>query len=390
MINAGSALCLKCGNILTEAYYHNGASGAWVRLKKSGRKNFSVEEYVHPTKNRPDCTNFRLNKDCESDVNIMSGTIYVDFCEKGVDAKKKPFHRCCPECGDNKIFSKFGLLPTYVIAVIGARTVGKTSWIYALSSINNQNKLLRNTYPYCIDSARWEVAFNSIEATPLSSMGSSRLFTISKRGTRRTKKKAVANILMLDFAGELFANTGNEDSARAEEYDRMCRLLSGTHDYDGADAVIFMDAPNSQFDPVIPYNSVQELGVLEQKPVAYVVNKVDMMFDNPPRIPLRDSDAKTDLFTRDTFTLSTDAAVYKKSEIVPRVMLETVLASKYNELAHRILTENPRSAGFFIQTTEERTEGEASRPSDSGSDVSINVLDPIIWLLNELDIFPIL
>ena len=387
MINAGSALCLKCGNILTDAYYYNSAAGAWVRLKKSGRKNFSVEAYT--PKNRPDCTDFRLNANHKADVDIMSDIIYVDFKEKGSLTENKPFHRCCPNCNGSEVFSKFGLLPTYVIAIIGARTVGKSSWIHALSSINNQNKLLRRTYPYCIDSSRWEVGFDSIEATPVGEMGSSRLFTISKRGSRRTRKKAVANILLLDFAGELFASSGEKSTVRDEEFARMCRLLRGTHVYDGADAVIFMDAPNSQFDPVIPYNSVQELGVLEEKPVAYVVNKIDKMFDNPPKIKLQDCDVKTDLFTKDTFTLSTSADVYKKSEIVPRVLLETYLATNYNELARRILTENPRSAGFFIQTTADPDEGASARPSDIGSDVSINVLDPIIWLLNELDIFPI-
>lgn len=396
MINAGSALCLKCGNILTEAYYFNSSSNAWVRLKKSGRKNFSVEEFIPSSKSRTGCTGFSLNKNHKADVSIMSDTIHVDFFEKGERAENKQFHRCCPECNGSEVFSKFGLLPTYVIAVIGARTVGKTSWIKALSKINNQNKLLRRTYPYCIDSARWEIDFKLIKATDLNDMGSTNLLTISKRGTRHTTKKAVANVLMLDFAGELFASTDKieDKQTRVEEYDRMCRLLRGTHDYNGADAVVFMDAPNSQFDPVVPYNSVKELGVLEKKPVAYVVNKVDMMFDNPPKVSLPGSDAKTDLFTSDTFAHNADADIYKKSEIVPRVMLETYLASKYNELAHRILTENPHSAGFFIQTTDavtdETSDDAPERHSDTGSDVSINVLDPIIWLLNELDIFPIL
>ena len=98
MINAGSALCLKCGNILTEAYYHNGSADAWVRLKKSGRKNFSVEGFVPASKSRSDCTGFSLNKQHKADVSIMSDTIYVDFFEKGEQSDNKPFHRCCPEC----------------------------------------------------------------------------------------------------------------------------------------------------------------------------------------------------------------------------------------------------------------------------------------------------
>ena len=88
------------------------------------------------------------------------------------------------------------------------------------------------------------------------------------------------------------------------------------------------------------------------------------------------------LLTEDTFAAQ-GRAMYQKRALLPRIALETALLKKFRPIVE-LATNQTRAAGFLIKATTPTEESDFLNFADS-----INVMDPLLWILNELDIFPL-
>ena len=412
MLNAGSVVCLHCGRVIKKLYYYCNQYKAWVVLNRSTTGKYFVEKYTPDGNegNSSKVTEVKLTPKMDNFRKGLCDTIHVNLVFDGSSLHNVAFTRCCPFCasvtGDenvNEIFEGMGALPTYVIAVIGTRTVGKSCWLGSLSYVGNQNAII---YDYILESLFVEGSKSGkMQATLVNSRGKTSLLTISKKVKDTGRKEPVANVLVLDVAGELFLS-GNEDTFRRSQ---AYTLFAGTEDFTGVDAVVFMDAADCvEKDLTTAYDRVRRLGLLEEKPVAYVLNKMDLLFKKPPTVKLDEEDIAVPILTSNTFR-KFDRQYYGKY-IVPRVKLETLIAAQYREVAQNIFLNNPCAAGFVIKTGEpikDDSEKKSalisfdyanSKSNDDSKKLSvqdldyaksINVMDPLIWVLNELDILPI-
>lgn len=397
MLKAGTTLCLHCGHIFSKLYYYNSKNALWVTLNRTVTGKYYVEQFTNENSgNYNDAlvfSDFKLSPRKNTFKKGLNEAIYVDFMNNGVQEKECLFKRCCPVCSVkgavHEVFEGLGDLPTYVVAVIGTKSVGKSCWIHALGCVENQNALAN--YQYRIKSARAESSnVANMSSTLINRRGETALLTISKRVGSTFRD--IVKVLMLDVAGELFSKDKKEEFLKSQAY----TLFKGTDDYSGVDAVIFMDSADDNkakkdvADITEVYNSVNGFKLLQDKPVAYVLNKVDMLFENPPMTPVMGSDKKAPLFTADTFK-NYGEDIYDKSKLMSRFCLEKMIlnSSNFRAIAESIFDDNPHSAGFLIKTVQPYCEDEFGINIRNDYTDSINVMDPIIWILNELDIFPI-
>lgn len=401
MLQAGYVLCCRCGHATDEAYYYNGDLNMWVQLVKLPKDGgWTIHRYVPeymkkqtPTSGAPVDRAMLVTRVEE----ILPHRITVN-CQVAGKEVETTFTHSCPFCVGKKpewnsvseMLPGMGNLPIYVIGVIGARTVGKSCWIHALSNpanLVNVNYLRigdNDEYGYLLSTAEvTEAADHPPQATPVNALGKTRMMSvILRKGMQRTD---VAQILVLDFAGELFAR---ENAGRYN--DTVAPLFRGTVGYSGVDAVVFMmDHKNDdeRYSLAETYNRVNaELKLLEQKPVAFVMNKVDKLFDNPPTCEVEAGTQRVEipLLTEDTFCRQ-GRGMYSREQILPRVTLETMILKQMKPLVARATTEN-HSAGFLVKAT---TPYVADGVDMLDFEDSINVMDPLLWILNELDIFPI-
>lgn len=400
MLNAGSVVCLHCGRVIKDLYYCNSEldERVWVRLKRTVTGRYFVERYIPDNNNNKiKVTNVKLTNKKKDFKKGLNETIYVDLMYNGEQKNSMVFKRSCPFCLDNKsvntIFEGLGELPTYVIAVIGTTSVGKSRWLGSLCYVDNQIALNLNNDYYKIKPSEVEATTALNEKTGVNSKGKTTLIKILERRNNNEGNEPIANVLVLDVAGEMFKEGNQEMFENSQAY----TLFSGTEDFTGVDAVVFMDAADcNEKDLIVAYNCVNELGLLNNKPVAYVLNKMDLLFENPPKIKLDDScDYFAPILSSSTFKKA--GVSYSQKDIVPRIKLETLIASQYRSLSKLIFSNNPRSAGFVITAGRPVTDPLKKGISQTGEltalehdyTESINVIDPLIWTLNELGILPI-
>lgn len=432
MLNAGTSLCVYCGRTMEKAYYYNADNSLWVILGKTLLGKYGVQQIWPEGFERDESEEykyFKLTTGIKGSESAIKDSIEVSYTvvKDDVNGNKtetnfnsQKFKRCCPHCCNESnaknnqsvirdIWPGMGEVPTYVIAVIGDRAVGKSSWLQALGCVKNQISV---KYEYMIKTVELESSRKVFgQSTQLFQDGKSKMLIISTRGD---DARHVANVLFLDFPGEIF----DKNNRAAFEQSPAYRLFTGTESYSGVDAVIFMDDANEDDDRNVikAYNSVAEFGLLKNKPVAYVLNKIDLRMKALQKKRNETSDAGSELMlsilTEDTFKCGDQD--YSKSVLLPRICLETAIATKLRSFVEYIISNNSRSAGFLIKSAEPIKQGNSSdskalggtdislNRSDEAPDASkndegfyndfekpINVMDPLIWILNELDIFPI-
>ena len=410
MLQAGYVFCTRCGHATSDAYYFNGELNIWVQLVRKFGGRFAVVKYTPPNligadEDLSDEADFTLVEEGRG-INVLQHNINVE-CKIGTSVISRRFKRCCPFCVGkrpewsdvNEIIPGMGSLPTYVIGVIGARTVGKSSWIHALSCAPNMNYVnsirdnTRGVPTYILSAVTLADDRDYLpEATPVKSLGNTRIMKIVKREQGEPSVE-VAHILVLDFAGELFS-VDNKDLFD----DSLGHIFRGGVGFSGVDAVVFMTEPNEQ-DQINPdtgrilyslaetYNRVNsELNLLAGKPIAIVMNKVDKYFENPPKFKdtVRESSGEIPRLTRDTF-VENNGAMYRKDILLSRVALENSLLKKIKPMVETLSNEAP-CVGFLVKATAPFTDNGAEYVNFRDS---INVMDPLLWILNKLDIFPI-
>ena len=426
MLEAGYIFCHRCGYSTDEAYYYNDPQTTWVQLKRSLNGKIIVEPYIPQymmgTLSDEDTKNidrFVLSDSNNSFENGLPHTILVDCYSEHGKAQLK-FNRSCPFCvgqqegwdSVKELIPDINTLPTYVIAVIGERTVGKSCWIHALSCPHNLNKV-NNQRIGGTDNSGYILTAKTLadessarpEATSINELGNTRVMTITK--SSEAAVTPVAQILILDFPGEIFAES------KAEEFNNTAaHIFSGGHGYKGVDAIIFLMDPDEvdskadetekagaadlkssdelKFSIATTYNRINnELQLLTNRPFAFVMNKIDKLFDHPSNFVHVNNDASQPdipLLTEHTFA-NQNNSMYQKRSILPRVALETSILKRFSQIVETV-SSTTRCAGFMIKaTTPLQGDGKKAMLLDFTS--SINVMDPLLWILNELDIFPI-
>ncbi len=396
MIAAGYSLCRNCGRISDDRYYYNSGALIWVQLVRTPFGKYKVVPF-DPDGKEPQVKKVRL---CSRIGNEPLHTIQVQ-CNGNHEEEK--FTHTCPFCGKSMV-KGMGELPTYVIGVIGSRSVGKSSWIHATATLENIAAVNFGRKDYLLEPYQYLASNIPDRATEIGEEGKTVLLKISKSveeqdedGRNITTKKGVAQVLLLDMPGEIFGE------GREAEFEAVAPLFEGKEGYTGVDGVIFMMDDmrdnNEEYSVEATFNRVNaEYRILSKIPVGIVLNKVDKVIGRRAgkRIAMDGmKEIEIPWLTVDTFT-NQGKDRYTAAEIVPRVTLETALLSKMEPAVTTISQNNPRCAGFLIKAGRPFTEeGEAKTAFDENirkssiNDYIINVMDPLVWMMNELDIFPL-
>lgn len=375
MLDAGIVYCQHCGHTFEGFYYHNGTINLTVVLKRSiTGKFFATPVYKEGD---PVYKRVYLAQNIDKENTAFYSRITVGTVSASGEVKEFNFDRICSGCGRKLLNPELGTVPTYVVAVIGSAATGKSCWINSVAYQGNLNKInataIASGSKYYLDTNSQQ-AINTIEKTEVNNSGETRMLFVKERDS----VKPIAAVLIMDFSGELF-DPANKDTF----LDRASKsVFTKNEKYDGVDAVVFMDAadhPESTANDT--KNQVKNTTLLETKPVAYILNKIDVYFKNVPEKALSNQDRRAPLLTQKTFK-STEVSSISREELTRRITLQTYLVGALRETASGIFLVNKDAVGFAVKTG-------ASAGTQIDLSDSVNSIDPLLWLLNKLDIFPI-
>ena len=246
MIEPGINLCNRCGTVSTELVYRSEKDPSlWQLVWDPARSEFVLKprSAADKSSNPPSLAN-PLDITPED---FPPSTLKVRPLYGGGD--NQTYHRACSECG--KIFDcdLIGKVRSYVIAVIGVTSAGKSSWVSAVSS-DALTPLNLQQYPYKIFPAHFTTITGKIEATKPSTDGHTNYFII---GPNRNEPAAL--VYLLDYGGELYQNP--RASRTGEAVSNLLEAKAGKG-YPGLDAVVVIERAVSDK----PTNSEQLLGTL--------------------------------------------------------------------------------------------------------------------------------
>lgn len=380
MIEAGNCFCPVCGQISDFAYYNSGTSVTGAVLHKSavGREKYSVTPYDTNDPKNP-CENIRMKllfADSVSEWPPESIEVETTVTSPIKTTKTESFVRSCPKCKrQTSLFKDQGMLPTYVVAVIGKRGGGKSTWMHSLSTTTNT--LAVNEHSYMCSVQPWKIQANSDVTAPteLNTLGKTTKMTLICEGT------PFADVLFVDTAGELF-DKKYEDAPFAPETAAVLRA---------ADAFVIIDpADGDEDDAIRVFNRMQRGDYFKGKLVAYVMSKLDMLIPNDKknRIESGSEGLFVPLVTKDTFPVLSGAAYtrsYDAENMIPRWALENTIVHQRSKLIN-IIDDSITCHGFLIKTCSDIYDGMTLK-CDFRS--PINAMDPFIWILNKLGVFPL-
>lgn len=382
--------------------------------------------------------------------NHIPHSINVTCTFSSGEAQTSIYERRCPFCvneyKDNNndknsvpLIAGLGDYPTYVIGVIGNTGVGKTCWISSVFSQSNLNAANCGRTNGSADTGYILSALGANgsqvhkpDKTELNALGETGIIQIVRLlGERRdATPEPVAQVLLVDFPGEYF-ETNDEFVKHAHH------IICGSDGYSGVDAIVLMTDPFDR-ERIRNINNTQNngnngnrseennnanegeqrvcdistvYGILQENykqrigkypPLAVVMNQIDNMIEfsddseskknSKKKPPMQDFPGTESVPLFDEYTFpKNDGDMYRMEQLLPRIALETSLLRKIEDTMGAIDAWG-RYAGFMIKACEVYTK----KDKKTGKDVewadfvrSINVMDPLLWILNELDIFPI-
>lgn len=387
MIEAGTCFCYKCGNVFKDAYYKSGIKSVGVKLKHGTlRKNTWDIEPVIPNgvemkpENTPTLVGVTGGEDSIPD-SIM--------CRFGEEKTPLEMRRCCPICKeDTELPVDCGKYPTFVIALVGRRAIGKSVWLTAISTSRNLEKVNQvSVYPYRLDFIRKENIYDAPASTNPGSAGKTNYLRIIEQKTGQI----VASVILLDAAGELFDTISQADNP-------LRKFLLGNGSYTGVDALIYVESAMAQISEILTkedlelskkaynvYAEMEQANALHGKPIAYICTHTDQMMKQKRRIPkIRDISGEFEfpLYSEATFKPDTS---YEPNELLARIVQEDIIARALQPDV--LVGADHTRRGFLLQSCSNRKLDDGTIFNDMGK--NFNLMDPLIWILNALRLFPI-
>lgn len=396
MIKAGVSFCYNCGSTFHDAYYKSGAKasvGAILRHPKLRLKKIDWElEPFTPDGRNPDPNEKLTLVSVTGGDDGMPDSITVRFADDSVHELK----RCCPFCKDSS--GKYlnthlpvdcGRYRTFVIAMVGERTVGKTTWLQSIAI--EKNLALVNSveaYPYKLDFIYKNPGYNAPPgATPVGAAGKTNYLRIIEKATG----KIAASVILLDAAGELYNRINEEDCI-------LRKFLFGIGEYPGVDALMYFESATTHVDEIrtkedlellqsafAVYEEMQKTGALTGKPIAYVCTHTDEMLEKKNRIPKavdHTGEQPMALYTKSTFA---DGKNYEPEQLLDRRALQDVICRSMGPDV--LLNADHTRRGFMIQSCRNIKLEDGTAINDMTK--NFNLMDPLLWLLDQLRIFPI-
>ena len=393
MINAGVSFCYNCGSTFHDAYYKSGTKkvGAILRHPKLRLKKIDWElEPFTPGGSDPDPNETLTLVSVSGGDDGMPDSITVRFADDSTHELK----RCCPFCKDSS--GKYlnthlpvdcGRYRTFVIAMVGERTVGKTTWLQSVAIEKNLAMVNAiKAYPYKLDFIYKNAAYNAPPgATPEGAAGKTNYLRIIEKATG----KIVASVILLDAAGELYKKINEEDCI-------LRKFLFGLGEYPGVDALMYFESaathvvePETSADVEMiqsafeVYDAMHQANALAGKPVAYVCTHTDVLLDKKNRIPKVVDHVGVHpmaLYTKATFT---DGQNYEPEQLLDRRAMQDVICRAMGPDV--LLNTDHTCRGFMIQTCRDIKLKDGTAINDMTK--NFNLMDPLLWLLEQLRIF---
>lgn len=373
MVRAGKCVCHVCGKLSSVAYYNSGQSQTGVLLKRSITGRYHVVPY-NPHGEVP--TGMEMELVDQPGKNTVYEYVKVKTTVNGINSGEERFYRSCPRCRVNtKMLDGHGLLPTYVVTMVGKKGSGKSSWVQAVFTYENMEKVNSADFPYKIEAYEYSKQSSTAKPTNEGSVGVTKLLKI----TEKKRGKDVALVLFRDVAGELF------EAERRGSFDEsgFSEVLLGGKDYPGADAIVFIDNMDKSADDTLElFNMTRRVKGMRNKITAYILNRLDVVQGKYiTTVGMTDGD-KVPLFDRNTFASYSRKEAFDREVFFKRVALQNMIAKKMRSYVSGF--DGAECNGFLVKTCTPSFDGVTS-----DFRAPINVMDPLIWLLSQMGVFPL-
>lgn len=386
MLKAGTCICPRCGKIFRMAYYYNAPAAIGARLSYSRQTgSYRVDPYFPDDPARTASPGFSLQLDTRigrNDHGVPHSITVIRQMDGSSEKEELLMLHSCPVCRHyNTVLPRhYGIYPLYVIALAGLTSAGKSAWLTAIANPNNLARLNEAGYTMHLEPASYSGGEIKAEPTVPGSIGRTTYLVINDR-----EGNGVAGVLLRDFSGELFAPA--RESSEGGSYDWQnyssdwATFAAQGSEYDGPDLFFIVDSAvksgKHSDQETSAYNTLRSNADLTGKPVGLILTHVDKLMEEKPGHP-GDSTKTVPLIDSKTFAVN---AGYRMRQLVPRMALQDYIVTRYHNLA-RLLSGTGGYRGFLVKSCENR--GDVQNFSNP-----INVLDPLIWALNTLGIFPV-
>ena len=401
MLKPGTIFCPYCCKTHTIPRYTSGSYPVGVDLHHKGQKYGIVERLIpnnDPTNNDPPPAlpiGIQLESVVESEFTGLPETIIVTY--PGASNPVRMW-RACPHCFRKYDLAAMGTLPTFIIGMVGVRSSGKSALLNSMAFRSHVRDVNVTNYPITLDIYPEPDKHGVAKATVKLGRGMTKLITLQNRSTLRP----IAHVLLLDVSGELFGDAKNYDTTQhamkynPEDIDELTNILSGTGGYHGVDAVIFADpVPGSKDNTsnALMFNATQIMNNCRllnpnfaNLPMAYVFTHLDHYNNNIKDFPSYKKDPNGSrsypLLSPQTF-LNTS---YAPDRLIDRIYTEDSIARSLPEFVpmgrNLALTK-----GFLVSSCHCETRPGFGDVEDYT--YSRNVMDPLLWILNKLRLFPL-
>ena len=395
MFPAGKFICPYCANTMTRMFYRNDYEAAGAFLVRDENGHYAVKTGVPGSYNPDDASSVEYEL-CDDEERLWDGAPHMIRVRnrKSKDPNKAIFlEHGCPIC---QLFPKsfpasYGRTPIYVIAVVGGKASGKTSWLQAMAWQGNQVLMSAFRFPNAIIFEQQIVTLQTNEATKKQEQGYTNFLTLSKDG------QDYATIILRDFAGELF---DDKKIGAASDDVPLWDMLSYP------DAFLFFADETEKEDPekrerniIGRDNTYQWLQKRCLQPrrdggrpiLGIVLSHADMMSgsDDPYMRtiakPRKWGGMTAPYITENTFPRDTVES-YTPENILPRIELEDMIARRCSNFVEIQRHTRWAQKSFIVKScVPEMINGVEKQNYEGG----INVYDPLIWVLNRLRLFPV-
>ena len=399
MLEAGEYLCQKCRRRSTKAFYTNAKESTCVELKHLGNPSGRRCHYmVVPADYKDNRNKTELKK-----VRLAPGLPLQDYhglppmIKVYVGEEKTPveYKRACPYCGVSLMQNNecmLGQVPSMVVVLVANRNEGKSAWCSSMVDGDNQKKLAYARYPYMINFGVVTRRKQLPETTSMDDSGESLYMSVVEEKTNRP----VAGVYLIDVAGEVWLG----------EKDAELKTLRDTHKIDGVfymERTIVKDQSDNPNGDNIAFQLVQSFPT--DIPIGYIRTMFDELIDQSGHTPDGVSNQRIkrtplpmipEKYFRNYSEDDRGSGVqlnpfqyFNKDVLQERIPIENLVAREI--VGDGGLLHNTNTMGFLIQSWKpydtERSSSQGRQEGDPHQ--NMNLYDPLIWMLNRLNIFPL-